>query len=145
VSFSRRHVHLIVERKQFHARVLTFLFLFFEKLPQSTMTELSIAIADEKTRFEGQLISMCLHKAEIGAALDAFGRAVLKMRSGTNDNERLKILHVMCQDIIAVIGGLHELIGADDDDAAAGGKQKATHTKPAKPRDFLMDALEAWR
>jgi hypothetical protein len=109
------------------------------------MTELSIASADEKTRFEGQLISMCLHKAEIGAALAAFDRAVLKMRSGTNDNERLKILHVMCQDIIAVIGGLHELIGADDDDAAAGGKQKATHTKPAKPRDFLMDALEAWR
>ncbi len=109
------------------------------------MTELSIAIADEKARFEEMLISMCLHKAEIGAALAAFDRAVLKLRSGTNDNERLKILYVMCQDIIAVIGGLHDSFGADDDDAAAAGKQKATHKKPAKPRNFLMDALEAWR
>jgi hypothetical protein len=150
VSFSRRHVHLIVESKPRYALDLfLFFFSFFKNCLTARMTNLSNAIADEKTRFEDLLISMSLNEKEIGAALDAFERAELQMRSGPTDNERLKILHTMCQDIIAVIGGLHDSIGGgddDDDDAGGGGgKQKAVHKQPAKPRDFLMDALEAWR
>jgi hypothetical protein len=72
------------------------------------------------------------------------------MRSGACDNERLKILHVMLEDIIAVTGGIHDAIGVnddDDDDDKNTGKRKqiTARVKPTHPRIFLIHALNTWR
>jgi hypothetical protein len=118
--------------------------------PTMSKSELSRAIEEKKNQFNEMLNSMGLHEEEINAALAASDRAELHMRSGACDNERLEILHVMLEDIIAAIGGVHEAIGInddDDDDDKNTGKRKqiTARVKPTQPRIFLIHALNTWR
>jgi hypothetical protein len=118
--------------------------------PTMSKSELSRAIEEKKNQFNEMLNSMGLHEEEINAALAASDRAELHMRSGACDNERLKILHVMLEDIIAVIGGAHHAIGVnddddDDDDNTGKRKQITARVKPTHPRIFLIHALNTWR
>jgi hypothetical protein len=118
--------------------------------PTMSKSELSRAIEEEKNQFNEMLNLMGLHEEEINAALAASDRAELHMRSGACDNERLKILHAMLEDIIAVIGGVHDAIGVnddDDDDDKNTGKRKqiTARVKPTHPRIFLIHALNTWR
>jgi hypothetical protein len=124
--------------------------LLLQPLSNPTMSEFSRAIEEEKNQFNGMLNSMGLHEEEISAALAASDRAELHMRSGAGDDERLKILHAMLEDIIAVIGGVHDAIGVnddDDDDDKNTGKRKqiTARVKPTHPRIFLIHAIDAWR